>query len=247
MNADRLLDIFTLMERFEREGSNGTVLCAVAAEFMKLDGAGIALTNSSDNLTSMCTSSVAANALMNLEMTLGEGPAFDASRGDANEETDLVGATGPIWSAYRPEAVALGARAVFGYPIRLGAIRFGALSLFRNSPGPLQPGQSSDAYLMASVIGRAVLATQAGGPVNGLVGEFNGMTTLDFRVHQAAGMLAVQASMSVKDALVFLRAHAFALGCQLSDLAERVVSRTTSFAPESQNWVNELKIGNDRK
>jgi len=242
VNTDRLLDIFALMERSEHRRSNGTALCAVAAEFMALDGAGIALTNDSEYLTSLCTSNVAAGALMNLEMTLGEGPTVDASRGDANEEIDLLESTGQNWNSYRPEAVALGARAVFGYPIRLGAIRFGALSLFRNSPGPLQSGQSSDAYLMASVIGRSILATQAGDSPNILVGELTGASTLDFRVHQAAGMLAVQASMSVKDALVLLRAHAFAIGCQLSDLADRVVSRTTRFAPESQRWTNDLVI-----
>jgi len=243
MTAHRLLDIFTLMERFERESSDGFALCAMAAEFMELDGAGIALLTDGEDLTSLCTSNRSAGDLMDLEITLGEGPTVDASRGDANEDINLLVATDSVWSTYRPEAVALGARAVFGYPVRLGAIRFGALSLFRNSPGPLQSGQSSDAYLLASVIGRAILAIQAGGSSTGLVGELNGASMLDFRVHQAAGMLAVQASMSVKNALVFLRAHAFGIGCQLSDLAERVVSRTTRFAPETQEWNDDPSDG----
>jgi hypothetical protein len=239
VTVHRLLDIFTLMERFERENSGGFALCAVAAEFMALDGAGIALVSDGEDLTALCTSNHAAGALMNLELTLGEGPATDAARGNANEDTNLLGASESNWNTYRPEAVALGARAVFGYPVRLGAIRFGALSLFRNSPGPLQSGQSSDAYLLASVIGRAILAIEAGGSPNGLVGELNGASMLDFRVHQAAGMLAVQGSLSVKDALVALRAHAFGIGCQLSELAERVVSRSTRFSPESQEWTDE--------
>jgi hypothetical protein len=241
----RLLDIFTLVERFERENPEGFALCAVAAEFMALDGAGIALVNDGEDLTSLCTSNRAAGALMNLEITLGEGPAFDASRGNAIEDINLLGATESNWNAYRPEAVALGARAVFGYPVRLGAIRFGALSLFRNSPGPLDSGQASDAYLLASVIGRAILAKQAGGSTENLVGELNGASMLDFRVHQAAGMLAVQGSTSVKDALVLLRAHAFASGVQLSELADRVVSRRTRFDPGSQEWVETLVNGSD--
>jgi hypothetical protein len=245
VTVHRLLDIFTMMERFERDGSAASALCAVAAEFMSLDGAGIALISDGDDLTSLCTSNHAAGALMDLEITLGEGPAVDASRGDANEDTNLLEATVSNWETYRPEAAALGARAVFGFPVRLGAIRFGALSLFRNSPGPLNEEQDSDAYLMASVIGRAILATEAGGPQENLVGELNGASLLDFRVHQAAGMLAVQGSMSVKDALVYLRAHAFAIGCPLSELADRVVSGSARLDPESRAWVGVSESGND--
>jgi len=233
------------MERFERENSGGVTLCAVAAEFMALDGAGIALVSDGDDLTSLCTSNNAAGALMDLEITLGEGPIVDASRGNAIQDTNLLGIGNPNWSTYGPEAVALGARAVFGYPVRLGAIRFGALSLYRNSPGPLNAGQASDAYLMASVIGRAILALQAGGSFDSLVGELGGSSMLDFRVHQAAGMLSIQASVSAKDALVLLRAHAFGIGCQLSELADRVVLRTTRFEAETQEWVDELASGND--
>ena len=74
---------------------------------------------------------------MDLEITLGEGPAFDASLGDANEEGDLLRSTTSKWTTYRPEAGALGAKAVFGYPVRFGAVRFGAVSFYRNSPGAL--------------------------------------------------------------------------------------------------------------
>jgi hypothetical protein len=239
--ADRLFEIFSLMERFERERPEGFALCDVAAEFMVLDGAGIALTSTSEDLMSLCTSNDAAGGLMDLEMTLGEGPAVDACRGDAAEEADLLTAVGPRWETYGPEAVALGARAVFGYPIQLGAVRFGALSLFRASPGPLSEGQSSDGYLMASVLGRAILTTQAGGSPETLVGELDGASMLDFRVHQAAGMVAVQGSMSVKDALVILRAHAFAIGCRLGELADRVVSLTTRYEIETMEWTDEVE------
>jgi hypothetical protein len=235
------------MDRHEHAGSNGFALCAVAAEFMALDGAAIALISDDEDLMSLCTSNQAASDLMDLEITVGEGPAVDASRGDVIEDTDLLTASDSNWSSYRPEAVALGARAVFGYPVRVGAIRFGALSLFRNNPGPLDEGQAKDAYLMASVISRAILAEQAGGSPGGLVGELNGVSMLDFRVHQAAGMLAIQGSMSVRDALVFLRAHAFAIASQLSDLAERVVSGTTRLAPDSREWIDVPAGGNDER
>jgi hypothetical protein len=247
VNVDRLLDIYAIMERRGREGAHGFALCSVAAEFTALDGAGIALISDGDELTSLCTSNHASSGLMNLELTLGEGPMSDASRGDASEDTDLRATTSPDWTVYRSEAVALGARAVFAYPVRLGAIRFGALSLYRTSPGALGARQSSDAYLMASVIGRAILAEQAGGSLVDLAGELNGESMLDFRVHQAAGMLAIQASVPVKDALVLLRARAFGVGCDLADLAERLVTGAIRFDSSTREWTGDMVVEHDER
>jgi hypothetical protein len=52
-------------------------------------------------------------------------------------------------------------------------------------------------------------------------------------------MIAIQGSMSVRDALVTLRAHAFVRNCQLSELAERVISRETAFEPDSGTWKDD--------
>jgi len=246
MTVDRLLDIYALLERYGRENSEDSALCSAAADLMALDGAAIVLTCGDEDLISLCTSNKVASALMDLELTLGEGPAVDASRGDANEDINLLGSATSTWETYGPEAAALGAGAVFGFPVRLGAIRFGALSLFRASAGPLNAEQDADAYLLASVIGRAMLSMQAGGSQENLAGELNGASMLDFRVHQAAGMLAIQGSIPVKDALVLLRAHAFGSGCQLSELADLVVSGSTYFKQESQTWIDSATGANEQ-
>ncbi len=206
---------------------------------MAVDGAVIAVLSGDGSLTCLCASNKMANALMNLELTLGEGPTFDASRGDANAEVNLLVSSAPHREAYGPEAVALGARAVFGFPIRLGAVRFGAMSLFRVTPGPLDPKQDADGYLLASVIGRVILASRAGGSEENLAGELNGASLLDFRVHQAAGMLSVQGSLSVKDALVLLRAHAFRRGTATFGLADLIVAGSTYFDAKSHAWIND--------
>lgn len=236
MVADRLVDIFTLMERFDRLGTGPVALCTVAAEFMELDGAGIVLTSDVDGLNALCTSDETARKLVNLEIVVGEGPGVDACRHDAVEEPNLLHPKVLRWPTYTPQAIELGASAAFGFSIRLGAIRFGALTLFRRTPGSLTATQVSDGYLMASVIARAVLTQQAGATSDSLVGELEQASVLDFSVHQAAGMLAVQGSMSVKDAMVTMRAHTFASGCQLSELAQQVVSRQVFFDAASATW-----------
>jgi hypothetical protein len=224
------------MESLDHEKDSRLALCAVATNFLALDGASIVLSSDHGDLTSLCASNDTARALADLEIVVGEGPGVDACRGDMANESDLRGATFTRWPTYTPQAVALGAHAVFGFSIRLGAVRFGALNLFRASPGPLTGPQESDAFLMASVIGRAILAGEAGAS---LVGEMSGSLLLDFTVHQAAGMVAIQGSISVRDALVSLRAHAFAVNCELTTLAGQVVARETRFDATSLTWSND--------
>jgi hypothetical protein len=211
-------------------------LCAVAAEFVELDGASIVLSSDHGELTSLCASNEVARALVDLEFVVGEGPAIDACRGDTVNVPNLLDGLDVPWTTYAPEAAALGARAVLGCSIRLGVVRLGALSLFRLSPGPFDETQLADAFMMASVAGRAILAFEAGGASGTLIGEFDGSSTLEFSVHQAAGMVAVQGSMTVRDALVSLRAHSFALNCELSALAKRVLARHTRFDAGSRSW-----------
>jgi hypothetical protein len=247
VSSDRLLEIFSLMEGRDRTGDSRVALCAVAADFLVLDGASIVLSSDLGELTSLCASNDTARALVDLEIVVGEGPSIDACRGETVNESDLHDALSVRWSTYTPEAVTLGARAVFAYSIRLGAVRFGALSLFRTSSGPLNALQESDAFLMASVIGRAILAGEAGGSRRSLVGELDGTSVLDFTVHQAAGMVAVQGSMSVRDALVSLRAHAFATNRELSTVAGHVVTRTTRFDPGSRTWRDDSSRAGDER
>jgi hypothetical protein len=236
--ANRLADIFTLMEKYDRDLAPGRSLCRVAAEIMELDGSSVSLSSSVDDATCFCASDDVARSLMDLEIALGEGPGMDALRSDETvSEPDLLKAT-RARPSYSPAALDLGARAVFAFPIRVGAIRFGVLCLYRLSPGPLNVVQASDGYLMASVVARSVLSMQAGASEGELLDEFRGGAILDFRVHQAAGMLAVQGSLSVKDALVALRSHAFSSNTELSALAERVVTRRTRFDLAAGEWID---------
>ena len=207
MATDRLLDIFSLMAERGVDDAGTHSLCSVAAEITQLDGAAISLTS---------------------EASTG---------GMVVQDVDLAAASAPRWMMYAPQAAAAGARAAFGFPVRIGAANFGALSLYRENPGHLSDAQTSDAYLMASVIARAVLSIQSGSPIGELAKELHGQSGLDFRVHQAAGMVAVQGSMSVKAALVLIRTHAFAEAMELSELAEKIITRATRFDSLLDSWI----------
>lgn len=239
MASDRLLVILDMLAAVADDADHPAALCSIAADVTELDGAGITLLSTGPHYTPYCASDDVARLLLDTEVQLGIGPGVDACRTNvACDEEDLLAPANGHWSAYAPAAVALGARAVFGFPVGIGAVRIGALILYRELPGPLDDYQESDAYLMASVVGRAVLATWAGASRSELTSELALALSFDFSVHQAAGMVAVQGGMSLSDAMVALRAHAFGSGSSMTALAEKVVRRETSFAPATRTWTH---------
>jgi hypothetical protein len=121
--------------------------------------------------------------------------------------------------------VAAGARAVFGFPLRVGAVRLGALNLYRDQPGPMTDEQYADALVLADLAAEAVLAMQARASPGTLGKKLEEGANFRFVVHQASGMVAVQLGVSVGEALARLRAYAFGNDRLLAEVAEAIVAR----------------------
>jgi hypothetical protein len=122
---------------------------------------------------------------------------------------------------------------VFGFPLQVGAVRLGALNLYRDRLGPLSDDQHADALVMASIAAQAVLMLQANAPPGTLATELEAGADLHLSVHQAAGMVAAQLDVSVGQALVHLRAYAFGNGRPLAEVAEDVIARRLRLGPPS--------------
>jgi hypothetical protein len=115
-------------------------------------------------------------------------------------------------------------RAVFGFPLRAGTVRLGALNLYRKLPGPLTGDQHADALVVAEVAARWVLETQAGAPAGTVAEELEDGADFHFAVHNAAGIVSVQEDISVTEALIRLRAHAFSNDRPLAEVAHDVIA-----------------------
>jgi GAF domain-containing protein len=237
MSSKRLLDIFERMAAHERNGDERGILCSVAREITRMSGASIALSIDDASLIGFCASDALASSLVDLELMVSEGPCSQAIETNAVASCADLAGHNPDWMLFTPEAVALGLRSVVAVPIRIGAIRYGALCLYSLEPGELSVEQSTDALLMASVVGRGIVALQAGARPETLSGELQSEANFDFSVHQAAGMVAVQASISISNALISLRMHAFAISEALVDVAARVIARQLHFDAVIQEWV----------
>ena len=201
-------------------------LCEVGASVVGVAGAGVMLMTGDVPGGSLCTTNAVSMLIEDLQYTLGEGPCVDAYHGDVVvREPDLADPRTPRWLAFTPRAVAAGARAVFGFPVRVGSARLGALNLYQDRPGMLNDEQHADALVVADVVARWVLDMQGGAAPGALAKELEIGADLHFVVHNAAGMVSVQLGVSVTEALIRLRAHAFSHDRPLDEVAADVVAR----------------------
>lgn len=213
------------------DGAFGTKrLCQVCAEVMAMSGAGIMLMSRDVPHGSLCTTNEMSDVIEQLQYALGEGPCVDAYNQDRPvAEPDLAHPATARWPAFAPPAVEAGARAVFAFPLQVGAVRLGALNLCRERPGPLSDHQYADALVMASIVAQAVLVLQADAPPEKLAAELAAGADFHYVVQQAAGMVAAQLEVSVGQAFVRLRAYAFGNDRPLTDVAKDVVARRLRF------------------
>jgi hypothetical protein len=230
MAGDRLLRILAQLSSGGVTEPEVARLCEVCADVSAMSGAGIMLMAGHEQQGAVCSSNEVSDLIEELQYTLGEGPCVDAYHQDRPVlEPDLADPITPRWLAFTPPAVEAGARAIFGFPLQVGAVRLGALNLYRNQPGPLSDEQHADSLVLAGVAAQTVLAMQAQAPLGALAAELEKGANFRFVVHQASGMVAVQLGVSVGEALVRLRAYAFGNDRLLAEVAEQVVGRRLRF------------------
>jgi len=226
MAGDRLRRILAELSAGDG-GQSSARLCEVSTDIIGMSGAGIMLMSGDVPQGSVCTTNEVSALIEDLQYTLGEGPCVDAFHHDRVVfEPDLADPGTPRWLGFTPPALEAGVRAVFGFPLRVGTVRLGALNLYRDRPGPLSDDQHADALVMADVASRWVLDMQAHAPAGALAEELELGADFHFVVQNAAGVVSVQLGVSMTEALVRLRAYAFSHDRLLDDVARDVVART---------------------
>ena len=135
------------------------------------------------------------------------------------------------WSRRRmiKGALAAGVRGAFGFPMFVGSVCIGALNLYQERAGPLSEDQFADALAVAHVAGRMVLEWQSVAGEGSLARQLEHLPANRAVVHQASGMVSVQAAVTVEDALALLRAYAFAHNRPINEVAADVVGGSLRF------------------
>jgi hypothetical protein len=209
-------------------------IAELCVDMLGVTGAGISLVSNTGAHGVICATNDVAMRIEELQVTLGEGPCMDAITGggpvlvpDLDDRQDRLPER---WPAFLSAVARAGVRAVFAFPLRIGVIHIGALDLYRNSAGALGEDQLSAALLAAEAAGLALLSLQSeeetGLALDARSGSFQP------QVHQATGMVMVQAGVTIEQAFLLLRARAFASGRSLSEVSADVVGRRLRFDSE---------------
>jgi hypothetical protein len=201
-------------------------VCVAAVVLLSLRGAGLSLMVDGELRGTAGVSDSGIAVVQELQLTLGEGPCVDAWTSRAPVlEANLADPASVRWPAFAQAGIDAGVLAVFAFPLHLGAIRMGVLVLYRDYPGMLCADEMAYGLVLADVATHVLLALQAGAPTNVLHEVLASEPSHWAEVHQATGMVSVQLGVSLDEAFVRLRAHAFAEGLPLRTIARETVTR----------------------
>jgi hypothetical protein len=202
-------------------------LCAAAAKALVASGAGVSVMTEDGVVVVAAASGEASARVDELQFTLGEGPCTDAfaSRRPVLE-ADLGAGVMARWPVYSAAAHHEGVRAVFAFPLQLGAARLGVLDLYRGRAGSLTDAELTEALSFAEVAMTTLLDGQRKAPHGKAAGGLDEALDYHAEVHQAQGMVMVQLGVSLAAALALLRAYAYADDRALGAVARDVVTRS---------------------
>jgi hypothetical protein len=165
-----------------------------------------------------------------LQLDLGEGPAWDAL-GDARPVLEHDLRTGPrgIWPAFSEAISREDVGAMFVFPLRVGHLHLGAMTLLYRTAMMLSSEQVIQAGLLAGSVGALILrrAMERLGDGNDGIPELHSRRT----VHQATGMVIIQADVSPVEAELLIRGHAFAENMTMRQVAAEILQRRLTFQP----------------
>ena len=240
------------MESLRRADSPRASLCDPFVSALPISGAAISLLSTGFGTETVCASDRQAARLDELQIDYGIGPCWDAmAQNRPVSQPDLRSAPASLWPPLLHEIRDDGVRALYAFPLSIGALDLGAVDLYSLHPGELTRTEVHRAEALASEAARQVLrrvvdresAAQRddddpevgdGGAQEKQILHLELAAESGFsrrEVHQATGMVLAQMNVSAEDALLVLRGHAYAEGRPLREIARDVVERRLSFGP----------------
>lgn len=214
-------------------GDKPVRLCQACVLSLPVQRAGIAVKAVGMGLEALCASDYVAERVEWAQISLGEGPAWDAmSSGGPVVALDFA-VSDPRWPVFSAEASASGVGAMYAVPLQVGAIQVGVLNLYRDTPEALDPADFADAVAIADLVTAILLTVGRTGQITEALGSWWDQPLSTREVHQATGIVMAQLGVDAREAYVRLQAHAFVRQRLIHDVAHDVVARRLRFDPES--------------
>jgi hypothetical protein len=206
-------------------------LCLACVETIGVDAAAVSLIYDGAANATFGVSGPLAREYDELQFTTGEGPCLDsvASRAPVMVP-DLAHPDETRWPAYRPALLSLDVRAVYAMPVLVAGEYLGALDLFCRRPGVLDADRLAGALVAADLVGlpmldlfSADLDAAINDPESDAWQQLCVLTRAE--VSQATGVVMAQLNVGPAEALVRLRAHAYATDTSATEVARAVLEQ----------------------
>ncbi|TDX79048.1 ANTAR domain-containing protein [Rathayibacter sp. PhB151] len=203
---------------------NGVALCEPYLRGFPIDGVAISTIGSSFHAETVATSDLTALRLDEIQLDLGEGPCWDAITSDAPVSVpDTTIET--RWPVFADAVSAIGVRAVFAFPLVFAGLSVGAVDVYSRTPGSLADTVVRDITAASTMTSLRVLTA--------VLSDTREEESSDPRsrriVHQAMGVLLAHYRTTPENALLLLRAHAFAHDRSVTDVADDIVHHRHAF------------------
>jgi hypothetical protein len=204
-------------------------LVDVCLEILPVTAASVAVVGDGEHGGRVALAGAGAAAVDELQFSLGEGPSISADRSIVPIlEPDLAQAIAH-WPAFAPAALGLGIEAAFAFPLCVGTVHLGVLTLYRSSPGDLDSVDLADAVAISRIATHLLLELVRDLPPGSLPDRLEDVLDHRASVHQATGMIAAQLDADVATALSRLRAFAWSRDLSVVDVAAQVIARQLRF------------------
>ncbi len=224
---DQILAAIGALAQSEKRRSLPELLCVDCARALHpTTTVAMTLMNEAGHQAVLGASDPLASRLEELQFELGEGPSLEAFRSNlAVAHHDLGGPLTSRWPTFALGARAVGIEAIIALPLSVGEIRLGSLCMYRSTPRQLDEAQREmvQAYAGAAVVVLLHLQDQMW-PSGALHPDLGTTVAYQAVVHQATGFVSVTASIGMTEALLLMRARAFASERPLRDIAQDVLS-----------------------
>ncbi len=207
-----------------------TSLCLPILHAIPVNFASVCTLGAPFGSETVCASASIAATFDELQFDLGEGPSWDAMHTRRPVFVDDVHSVqSSPWPALQKATRNIDVGSVYAFPLSVGSLDIGAVSLFSRGATRFTDEIIDDAEALIRVVARLVLRRSliANPPTINLEDNEGYSRRI---VHQATGMVLAQLNLSAADALLVIHGHAFSQGQTVREVATNVVTRRLDFS-----------------
>ena len=216
--ADTLVSDYDLLDYLDR-------LLERSVEVLGADGGGVMLSPNArpGQLNLLACTDEDARVVELLELQRQEGPCIDSHRlGIAVVEHDL--SQSERWPNFTAVAMDRGFQAVYAFPMRLRESVIGALNLFRETPGTVDPDEVRAAQALADMATIGILQHRAVQDARELAAQLQRALNSRVVIEQAKGILAERLSCDMEPAYQAMRRYARNNNARVRAVAAEIVA-----------------------